>query len=66
MENRSVTDWLTFEGQTKTLSEWARIKKLPRLALHARIYTLKWSVEEALTKPLRIFKKTELRRNEHV
>lgn len=58
-ENRNMTDWLVFKGEKRTLTEWARIHKMPRLALHQRLYKLNWTVEKALTTPVRVFHKSE-------
>jgi hypothetical protein len=54
-ENRSITDWITYRGQTKTLTEWARTLGVSRLGLHQRLYRLGWSVEQALETPMRQF-----------
>lgn len=46
--------WLyaTYQGQTKTLSQWAREKQIPYQQVWQRIYRHHWSVELALTEPL--------------
>lgn len=44
---------LTYQGETKTVAEWARIKGIRRNTLWLRLYKHKWSVEKALTTPLR-------------
>lgn len=48
MNNTTKNRILEFEGESHTLSEWSRIKKIPRARLSARINTLGWSVEKAL------------------
>jgi len=42
---------ITYNGETKILSQWARETGISPAALHSRIYTLNWSVERALTTP---------------
>lgn len=44
--------WLTFEGKTHCLLDWAILKNMPRGALTIRLKR-GWSVEKALTYPLR-------------
>ena len=43
--------YLTFNGRTETVSEWARITGITVYALNARLKR-NWSVEKALTRPL--------------
>ena len=50
--NRSDTIFITHNGETHTLSEWAEITGIPRTALWKRIYYRGWTVNEALTTPL--------------
>lgn len=45
---------VTFEGQTFSLSEWARRKKIPLETLHARLNKLGWSVDRALSEPVKV------------
>ncbi|MBL0711969.1 MAG: hypothetical protein JJV99_13305 [Colwellia sp.] len=42
---------LTYEGETKTLNEWAREVGLDRTALRRRIVDLNWPISEAMTIP---------------
>lgn len=51
IRNRSVTRWLTYKGETLTLSEWARKVGLKRKTLDRRLER-GWSLEDALTQPL--------------
>jgi hypothetical protein len=44
---------LTFNGQTLTLKEWSDKTGIKRQAIHARIDRRGWSVEKALTTPVR-------------
>ena len=43
---------ITYNNQTKTLSEWAEILKINYNTLHSRIKVLKYPVEKAFTKPV--------------
>jgi ribulose bisphosphate carboxylase small subunit len=49
---RRSTVWLTFRGQTHHASEWGRITGISRDTLSRRL-ELGWSVERALTQPIR-------------
>ena len=44
---------VTFNGRTMTIAEWARANGLPRSALWLRLNRYGWSIEQALTTPLR-------------
>lgn len=44
---------VTFRGQTATLMEWGRRLNIPYLTLYMRIHQYGWSVEKALTTPIR-------------
>lgn len=50
-QNRNTrrTHYLTYNGQTKPLTDWADERQIPRATLDARINKLGWSVEKALT-----------------
>lgn len=48
--NRSNCLLFYFNGETKTLSEWARIYGINRSTLHDRIFKLGYSFEEAIKK----------------
>lgn len=48
--NMSRNHWLTFEGQTLTMVEWAERMSLPYKCLKHRIYA-GWNVGDALTTP---------------
>jgi len=43
--------YITYNGETHTISEWARILDISRLTLSNRIINLGWSIEEAFTIP---------------
>lgn len=49
--NRKNTRFLTYNGQTKTLSEWANTVGITRGCLETRLNQHKWSVEKAITTP---------------
>lgn len=49
--NRTNNRLLTYRGQTKTLSEWSRDKKIPRASIQTRLNG-GWSIDDALEKPL--------------
>lgn len=49
MRNRRNTVFIEFEGQKKSLSEWAEIVGIPWPTIKARIRR-GWSVSEALSK----------------
>lgn len=51
--NRRNTRWLTYNGETLCMSHWAKKLGMGRLTLITRIDKLNWSIERALTVPLR-------------
>ena len=51
--NRTNNVRLTFQGRTQTLSQWAREYNLPVMGVWARIQRLGWSIEKALTTPMK-------------
>lgn len=51
--NRRDNEVLIFNGETKTIAEWARDTGLKYHTLFQRIFKLGWSVERALTQPTR-------------
>lgn len=44
---------LTFEGETRSLTEWAELKGITYKALEARLRVLKWDPAKALNTPLK-------------
>lgn len=48
-KNRTFCHYFTYNGETKTLNEWARIYGINRSTLHDRIFKLGYSFEESLT-----------------
>ena len=55
--NRRDNDWITFNGETKTLSRWARSLGWDQSFLRGRIYRNGWSIKRALTTPKRKIRK---------
>jgi len=51
--NRRNNRFITFNGRTKTLSQWAKFIGISKETLSIRINRLNWSIEKALTEPLR-------------
>lgn len=49
--NKRNNHYITYHGETKTLSEWAEIKHIKVGTLHKRINVLRWSVEKSLNTP---------------
>lgn len=47
--NRRSSRMITYNGETKTLKQWSDITGIPYSTLCARINTLHWDVEKALT-----------------
>ena len=54
--NRTITRYLEFNGERKTLAEWAETFGISRLTLWLRLYRRGWTVEEALTAPNHFWK----------
>lgn len=53
MRNTRSNHLLTYNGDTKTMAEWAEIAGIPYSTLKQRINKYNYSVEKALTKPVR-------------
>ena len=51
MRNTRSNHLLTYNGDTKTMAEWAEIAGIPYSTLKQRINKYNYSVEKALTKP---------------
>jgi hypothetical protein len=49
--NRRKNHYIEFNGQTKTISEWAKIVKLPYYVVIQRIAKYGWTINDALTTP---------------
>lgn len=53
MRNTRRNNNVTFNGQTRCLTEWAEILQVNRYSLFNRIFNLGWSVEDAFTIPIK-------------
>ena len=51
--NTSTNRLLTFRGRTQSLAAWAEETGISQFTLSTRVNTLGWSVERALTEPVR-------------
>lgn len=51
--NKANTRFFKHNGESHTLSEWSTITGINYKVLHARMNKLNWSIEKALTEPLR-------------
>jgi hypothetical protein len=47
--NKTNSIYLTFNGETKHISEWSKITGIKRITISARILNYGWSVEKALS-----------------
>lgn len=56
MSEYSLSTAITFNGATHSLRDWARMNGISEKTLHTRLVNLGWSVERALTTPVRKFK----------
>lgn len=54
--NRGTTRFISFNGITLCLADWARQTGVPRTTLKARIDDLGWSIKKALTTPKQLRK----------
>lgn len=54
--NKSNNHYITYNGETKTMMQWSEELNIKYSTLRARINTYKWSVEKALSKPVRSLK----------
>lgn len=52
LNNTRRNRYLTYAGQTKTITEWAREIGMSPLTLGSRVRLMGWSAEKALTTPL--------------
>jgi len=55
--NKRNNIYLTFNNKTKLLIQFAEEYSTPHDTLYHRIYTCKWSIERALTTPVKKYKK---------
>jgi hypothetical protein len=57
--NRRTSRRIAHNGETKTLAEWAEVSGLNPLTLRIRIHA-GWSMEDALSRPLRVTRRTRI------
>lgn len=62
--NRTNNRMITYDGQTMTMAMWAKKLGINYKTLANRIYTNKWSIEKALTTPVRKINKLKKSKNE--
>ena len=53
MNNKTDNHFLTYKGETHTISEWSRITGISKGTLKDRVNKLHWNTDDALTKPVR-------------
>lgn len=51
LPNRRMNDLINFDGQEKTLGQWARDLGVSRTTLYDRLNKLGWSIEKTLSTP---------------
>lgn len=51
INNRGIATSITFDGETHTVTEWAKITGIGRESLYRRLNNLGWDIEKALTTP---------------
>lgn len=54
--NKRITHSITFNNKTQSITDWARELNINHQTLSARITRYKWSIERALTEPIRKIK----------
>lgn len=62
INNISSNVKITFKGKTKNLGQWAEILNINYGSLRGRIFTYKWSIEKALTTPIKEYKRNDNKR----
>jgi len=51
--NKRTNRYITYKGETKTLSAWAEELNIPRSAITARLDRFRWTIEEAFETPVK-------------
>jgi ribosomal protein S27E len=51
--NKRSSVKITYKGKTQTLSQWAKEYNMKRETLYGRVTLAKWSIEKAITTPVR-------------
>ena len=59
--NTNSNHLLTYDGETHTISEWSDIVGISKKVIERRINRYKWTVEDALTIPVRIIRRREFK-----
>lgn len=54
--NKRSNHLITYQGETKTIAEWAVKSGIPYKTLHRRIKSLQWDISRALSQPVRYSK----------
>lgn len=49
--NRRDAHWITFNGVTRTVGQWACTIDVPYRTLRSRLYQMGWSIDRALSTP---------------
>ncbi len=52
--NKRTCRYITYNGQTKTITQWAKSNNLPYYILKKRIDLLGWSFERAISEPIHL------------
>jgi len=60
--NRRNNIYLTYGGVTVLLLEWSEKTGIPYAAIYDRIYRYNWSIDKALTTPVRKYRKAATRK----
>lgn len=61
--NKSNNVFLTYQGETKCLAEWANILGVRYQTLHDRLRKLKWSIGRVLSTPVKEYKNSHNKRD---
>lgn len=51
--NKTTNHYITYNGETKTMMQWAEELNIKYTTLRARINSYKWSIEKAFNEPIR-------------
>ena len=55
--NRSITRWITFNGETLCMADWALRTGISAQRIQQRLDVQKWSVKDALTEPCNAYRR---------
>lgn len=58
-KNRRFCRFITYKGETKTLTDWCKALNLPYKQIHNRMFKLGWSFERAVSEPVHIEKRNK-------